>query len=167
MRENMLFSGEIYTAGKIFTVTAVTNLTSDQINQYIDMLIRWHCPAWYICLRKWVEVYCQCQSRAAVLWCSGTLVLAYQLDDLPPLYWDLFIDNLSNIQRTQKYSAVMYYYCQCQSSTAVLWCSGTLVLPAVPIQGDHWSDTAISFSGPQASKPSYVVRFVCPQHPHL
>ena len=40
MQENMLFSGEIYTAGKIFTVTAVTNLTSDQINQYIDMLIR-------------------------------------------------------------------------------------------------------------------------------
>ena len=34
----------------------------------------------------------------------------------------------------------------------------------VPIQSDHWSDTAISFSGPQASKPSYVV---CPQHSHL
>ena len=30
------------------------------------------------------------------------------LDDLSPLHWDLCIDPISNIQRTQKYSAVKY-----------------------------------------------------------
>ena len=50
--------------------------------------------------------------------------LVTQLDDLSPIYWDLCIDHLhlylhlyiSNIQRTQKYSASMYYIFNRQSS---------------------------------------------------
>ena len=106
MRENMLFSGEIYTAGKIFTVTAVTNLTSDQINQYI---------AWYICLKKWVEVYCQCPSSTAVLCCSGTLVLAVPIQYCSTLV--LWYPCTASAHLVLQYSgALVPLYCrQCQS----------------------------------------------------
>ena len=42
MRENMLFSGEIYITGKIFTLPpAVTNITSvlDKFGQYSSMIL--------------------------------------------------------------------------------------------------------------------------------
>ena len=47
MRENMLFSGEIYTAGKIFTLppamTALTNSHSDPYNQFWSIIVMWIC----------------------------------------------------------------------------------------------------------------------------
>ena len=36
------------------------------------------------------------------------VVIVTQLNNLSPLYWHLCIDHISNIQRTDIYSAVMY-----------------------------------------------------------
>ena len=70
---------------------------------------------------KWIWVSQKYPKISMLRWCSTMSVQFVcctprlslwpaQLDGLFPLHWDLCIDHhISNIQRTQKYSAVIYY----------------------------------------------------------
>ena len=69
--------------------------------------------------------------------------LVTQLDDLCPLYWDLCIDHLyhlcSHIQRTQKYSAVMYKFFSVRKIVMLLWtrCGSWMVIVFLRFKGYH------------------------------
>ena len=81
--------------------------------------------------------YSSCLTRWSTRWSpTHPHILVAQLDDLSPLYWDLIY--ISNIQRTQKYSAVMYILIH-----TFLWLSFSFERQAGPLL-INWIESAIA-----------------------